>query len=143
MIELIVTSFPFILRVAYLRWRRMPVTLFNVHWAVFLWLVLALMVFFAAFYYHPKSYTGIAAFRTVPIVAETGGTVTAIHVENGDRVEPGQLLFTIDDTTERATVDTATRQVAEIDAAVALGAAHAGYERASRFAQDHGVDLGS
>ena len=59
MIEILVTSIPFWLRIWYLRWRGMPITLYNVHRALFTWLVLALVVFFCVFYFHPKSYSGI------------------------------------------------------------------------------------
>ncbi len=121
MIELVLTSFPFIIRVLYLRWRGLPVTLYNVHRALFLWLLLALAVFFTVFYYYPKSYTGIVAFRTIPVVAESGGTVTSIAVSSGSRVEAGDLLFTVDDTVERAAVLVAEKAVAEASKAVEAG----------------------
>jgi len=118
MVELALTSFPFIIRVMYLRWRGIPVTLYNVHRAVFLWLVLALLVFFAAFYYHPKSYNGMLPFHIVPVVAERGGTVTEVMVKAGERVEPGQVLFTTDDSQEQAALKVAEQQVAEIDSSM-------------------------
>ncbi|WMS43456.1 biotin/lipoyl-binding protein [Acuticoccus sp. MNP-M23] len=117
MIEILVTSIPFWLRVLYLRWRGMPITLYNLHRALFLWLVLALIVFFAVFYYHPKSYSGVVPFRIVPVVAERGGTVTAVMVEVGQRVEPGEVLFTTDDSQELAAVEVAQRQLEEIESA--------------------------
>ncbi|WP_171105561.1 MULTISPECIES: biotin/lipoyl-binding protein [unclassified Ruegeria] len=117
MIELLVTSFPFVLRVIYLKWRELPVTLYNVHRALFMWFVLALIVFFAVFYYYPKSYTGLVPFRTVPVVAENGGTVTDIYVKGGDRVEPGDPLFAVENASEQAAVELATRKVEEIESA--------------------------
>lgn len=119
MIELAVTSIPFVLRVLYLRWRGIPVTLYNVHRALFLWLLLALIVFFCVFYFHPKSYSGIVPFRIVPVVAERGGTVTALMVQAGQRVAPGDVLFTTDDSTEKAAVAVAQSQLDEVDSAVA------------------------
>ena len=118
MIEILVTSIPFWLRVLYLRWRGMPITLYNLHRALFLWVILALIVFFAVFYYHPKSYSGVVPFRIVPVVAERGGTVTAVMVEVGQRVEPGDVLFTTDDSQELAAVEVARRQLDEIEGAV-------------------------
>lgn len=118
MIEIVLTSFPFVLRVLYLRWRGMPVTLYNVHRALFLWLLLALAVFFAVFYYHPKSSDGIVPFRIVPVVAERGGTVTEVLVEAGQRVEPGEVLFTTDDRDEKAAVALAQSQIKEVDTAI-------------------------
>ena len=92
MIELTVTSIPFVLRILYLRWKGIPITLYNVHMALFVWLALAFIVFFTVFYYYPKSYTGFVPFRTVPVVSENGGTVVSIEVDNGTRVKPGQVL---------------------------------------------------
>ncbi|MEL6264746.1 MAG: biotin/lipoyl-binding protein [Pseudomonadota bacterium] len=131
MIELIVTSFPFALRVMWLRRRGLPITLFNVHRALFAWFVLALVVFFSVFYYHPKSYTGIAPFRTVPVVAEIGGDVVAVVVRAGTRVAPGDVLFRMDDARQQADVETAGRQVAEIEARVTSAEASVAAARAA------------
>ncbi|WP_170606673.1 HlyD family secretion protein [Ruegeria arenilitoris] len=117
MIELLVTSFPFVIRVIFLKWRGMPITLYNVHRAVFMWFVLALIVFFAVFYYYPKSYTGLVPFRTVPVVAENGGTVTKVFVNGGDHVRPGDPLFAVENTSEKAAVEFAKRKVEEIESA--------------------------
>lgn len=114
MIELTVTSFPFVLQILYLRWKGIPITLYNVHVSLFAWLALAFIVFFTVFYYYPKSYTGFVPFRTVPVVSENGGTVKSINVDNGSRVKPGQILFTVDATTETAAVKTAELKVAEV-----------------------------
>lgn len=114
MIEFTVTSFPFVLQILYLRWKGIPITLYNVHVSLFAWLALAFIVFFTVFYYYPKSYTGFVPFRTVPVVSENGGTVTSIGVDNGSRVKPGQMLFTVDNTTERAAVKTAELKLAEV-----------------------------
>ena len=104
MIEILVTSFPFVLRVIYLRWRGMPITLYNVHRALVLWFALAVAVFFAVFYYYPKSYTGLVPFRTVPVVAESGGTVSEVYVKGGDKVALGDPLFSVEDAAQRASV---------------------------------------
>ncbi|MEP0232208.1 HlyD family secretion protein [Roseibium sp.] len=131
MIELTVTSIPFVLRILYLRWRGMPITLYNVHMALFAWLALAFVVFFTVFYYYPKSYTGFVPFRTVPVVSENGGTVTRIAVDNGTRVEPGQLLFTVSDATEQAAVRTAELKLEEIDKSFDLAEAQVRSAQAS------------
>ena len=123
MIELTVTSIPFILRILYLRWKGIPITLYNVHMALFVWLALAFVVFFTVFYYYPKSYTGFVPFRTVPVVSENGGTVVSINVDNGTRVKPGQVLFSVNAATEEAAVKTAELKLAEVDKAFALAEA--------------------
>lgn len=115
MIEMAVTSFPFVLQILYLRWKGIPITLYSVHVSLFAWLALAFIVFFTVFYYYPKSYTGFVPFRTVPVVSENGGTVTSIGVDNGSRVKPGQVLFTVDSTTEKAAVKTAELKLVEVE----------------------------
>lgn len=149
MIEILVTSFPFVLRVMYLRWRGMPVTLYNVHRALFLWFVLALVVFFAVFYYYPKSYTGLVPYRTVPVVAETGGTITEVFVKGGDHVKIGDPLFSIENSSELAKVEFSQRKVEEVEAAIvaahmdvetaeaSLAAAKAALEQAELTLADH------
>jgi len=124
MIELVVTSIPFVLRVLYLRWKNIPITLYNVHRALFLWFLLALVVFFAVFYYHPKSYSGIVPYRIVPVVADRGGTVTSLEIVPGQRVAPGDVLFTTDDRDERAAVEVAQKTLAEVDSAVSAAEAN-------------------
>lgn len=123
MIELLVTSIPFWLRLWYLRRRGMPITLYNLHRAIFMWATLALIVFFCVFYFHPKSYSGIVPYRIVPVVAERAGTVTAVNVEPGHRVEPGDVLFTTDNREEKAAVELAQRQLDQIDSAVSAAKA--------------------
>ena len=149
MIEILVTSFPFVFRVMYLRWRGMPVTLYNVHRALFLWFVLALVVFFAVFYYYPKSYTGLVPYRTVPVVAETGGTITEVFVKGGDHVKIGDPLFSIENSSELAKVEFSQRKVEEVEAAIvaahmdvetaeaSLTAARAALEQAELTLADH------
>ncbi|MDV7143837.1 biotin/lipoyl-binding protein [Tropicimonas sp. TH_r6] len=120
MIEVLVTSFPFVLRVIYLRWRGMPINLYNVHRALVLWFALAMMVFFAVFYYYPKSYTGLVPFRTVPVVAESGGTVSEVFVRGGQKVETGDPLFAVENAAQKAAVEISQRQVEEIESALAM-----------------------
>ncbi|QUS58568.1 HlyD family secretion protein [Pseudovibrio brasiliensis] len=149
MIELLVTSFPFVLRVWYLRWKGIPVTLYNVHYALVLWVFMALAVFFAVFYYYPKSFTGIVPFKTVPVVAENGGTVTEVFVTGGDRVKVGDPLFSTESAMEQAKVDHANRKIDEIKSAIkaahlevetadaALDAAKTGLNQAEMTLADH------
>lgn len=131
MIELTVTSIPLVLRIVYLRWKGIPITLYNVHMALFAWLALAFAVFFTVFYYYPKSYTGFVPFRIVPVVSENGGTVTQINVDNGSRVEPGQILFTVSNETEEAAVRTAELKLAEVEKSFTLAEAQVRSAQAS------------
>ncbi|MBT8168352.1 MULTISPECIES: HlyD family secretion protein [Roseobacteraceae] len=120
MIELILTSFPLLFRIAYLRFRHKAITVYNVHRAVFVWFLLFLALVFTIEYYHPESDSGIVPFRIVPIVAENGGTVTSLHVKAGQQIKPGDLLFTVDDSSEVAAVAVAKSRVDEAQEKVAV-----------------------
>jgi len=91
-------------------------TVSNMKTAVFLWLMLAFMVFLTVFYYHPKSFTGIVPFRTVSVVAQTNGPVTDLFVKNGQRVEKGDLLFQIENGTQKAALAEALTAFENLDA---------------------------
>lgn len=120
MIELILTSFPLLIRIAYLRFRGKAITVYNIHRSVFVWFLLFLALVFTIEYYHPESHSGIVPFRIVPVVAESGGTVTSLHVKAGQKVMPGDLLFTVDDSSQVAAVDVAKSRVVEARLQVAL-----------------------
>ncbi len=116
MFELLFTSFPVIIRYYVLRRRGESMTVSNMKTAVFLWLMLAFMVFLTVFYYHPKSFTGIVPFRTVSVVAQTNGPVTDLFVKNGQRVEKGDLLFQIENGTQKAALAEALTAFENLDA---------------------------
>ncbi len=86
-------------------------------------LMLTVTLIATIFYFHPASSSATLAFRSVPILPQQGGRVAEVHVGLMDRVEAGQPLFTLDDAAERTAVETARRQVEEVDAAVALAQA--------------------
>ncbi len=103
------------------------ITFFNVwfelRWGIVTCLILAIGMITAVFYFHPSSHNVIAAFRTVPILPEGVGRVEEVYVRGSDRVEAGQPLFRLLDTTQRTAVERARREVAEVDAAVLLAQA--------------------
>ena len=117
MFELMFTSFPVIIRYYQLKRRGEEMTVWNMRAAVLMWLGMAFALFLTIFYFHPKSYSGLVPFRTVSVVAQTNGPVTELAVLNEDRVAKGDLLFRIEDSSQRAAVAQAEAQLAEIDAA--------------------------
>ncbi len=117
MLELLVTSFPVIIQHYLLRRRSEAMTVYNMKTAVFIWLALAFLLFLTVFYYHPKSYSGIVPFRTVSVVAQTTGPVTKVFVKNGQRVKKGDLLFQIENATQKATLEQALTKLQSVDAA--------------------------
>ena len=116
MFELLFTSFPVIIRYYVLRRRGEPMTVSNMKTAVFLWLMFAFMLFLTIFYYHPKSFTGIVPFRTVSVVAQTSGPVTDLFVKNGQGVKKGDLLFQIENGTQKAALAEALTAFSNLDA---------------------------
>jgi multidrug resistance efflux pump len=116
MLELLLTSFPALIQYWRLRRRGEAITVWSMKTAVFLWAMMAFALFLAIFYFHPKTYAGIIPFRTVSVVSQTSGPVTEILVENGQRVRAGDLLFTIEDSAQRAALAEAEAALALLDA---------------------------
>jgi multidrug resistance efflux pump len=119
MLELLLTSFPVIIRYFQLRRRGEAMSVWNMRTAVLMWGVLAFLLFLVIFYFHPKSYSGLVPFRTISVVAQTSGPVTEVAVENGQRVAAGDLLFRIEDNSQKAALKQAEAEFAKIDAAEA------------------------
>lgn len=131
MFELLFTSFPVIIRYFQLKRRGEAMTVWNMRTAVFIWAVLAFLLFAVIFYFHPKSYSGLLPFRTVSVVAQTSGPVTELAVENGQRVAAGDLLFRIENSAQKAALKQAEAELdkiaaAEVKAGETLKAAEAG-----------------
>ncbi|WOJ96236.1 biotin/lipoyl-binding protein [Congregibacter brevis] len=116
MFELIFTSFPAVIRYFQLRKRGEAMTVWNMKTAVFLWAVMAFILFLTIFYYHPKTYAGIVPFRTVSVVSQTSGPVVEIAVNNGDQVQTGDLLFRIENSSQVAFLSEAETQLGVVDA---------------------------
>lgn len=83
-------------------------------------LILAVMLITVIFYFHPSTTTAVSFFRTVVILPDAPGRVAEVFVKNGDSVQEGQPLFRLDNQRETAAIETATKQAAEIDAAIVL-----------------------
>ncbi len=96
---------------------------FELRWGITACLMLTVTLITLIFYHHPTSQSATFFFRSVPIVPEIAGRVAAIHVGPTERVADGQPLFTLDDSRQRAAVETATRRLAEIDAQTEMAAA--------------------
>ncbi len=70
------------------------------------------------FYFHPSTTTATLFFRTVPIIPETIGRVSEVHVEFSAPVKKGDVIFKLDSSKQEAALETARRKIAEIDAAL-------------------------
>ncbi|WP_207538172.1 HlyD family secretion protein [Sabulicella rubraurantiaca] len=133
MLELIIcalfTILPDFLFRRYVQGKRVghEITLFSVwfelRWGIVGCLLLTVGLITAIFYFHPATSFANAVFRSVPILPEGSGRVAEVFVRGSERVEAGQPLFRLVDTTQRTAVETARRAVAEVDAAVATARA--------------------
>ncbi len=122
MLELLLTSFPVIFRYFQLRRRGEAMSVWNMRSAVVLWAILAFFLFMVIFYFHPKSYSGLVPFRTVSVVAQTSGPVIELPIENGQRISAGDLLFRVEDHTQKAALKQAETELGKIAAAEAKSA---------------------
>src|SRR5215218_3584373 len=89
---------------------------YELRWGITACLMLTVGLITVVFYYHPSTKTATLFFRTVPIVPETIGRVAEINVGMSDDVVQGQPLFRLDNSKQRAAVETARRKIAEVDA---------------------------
>ena len=117
MFELLLTSFPVIIRYFQLKRRGEVMSVWNMKTAVFLWAFMAFFLFLIIFYFHPKSYSGLLPFRTVSVVAQSSGPVTELAVRNGQSVKAGDLLFRIENSAQQAALAQAEAEFAKVDAA--------------------------
>jgi multidrug resistance efflux pump len=96
---------------------------FELRWGIVGCLMLIVGLITTVFYNHPASANVVSFFRTVPIVPEGLGRVASIEVGLSDHVDVGQVLFRLDDTSQRTALETARRRVAEVDAAIVVAQA--------------------
>jgi multidrug resistance efflux pump len=89
---------------------------FELRWGIVCCLMLTVALITTVFYFHPSTTNVTALFRTVPIISETNGRVAEVFVRLSGRVERGEPIFRLDNSKQQAAVDTARRQVAELDA---------------------------
>ncbi len=118
----LLTVFPDYLYRRYVQGKRLgkEITFYSVwyelRWGITACLMLTVGLITVVFYYHPSTKTATFFFRTVPIVPETIGRVAEINVSMSDNVAQGQQLFRLDDSKQRAAVETARRKIAEVEA---------------------------
>jgi multidrug resistance efflux pump len=93
---------------------------FELRYGIVTCLMLTVSLITLIFYFHPATTSVISVFRSLPILPQTNGRVAEVFVRGSQRVEAGQPLFRLDDSTQRTAVDTAQRGVAEVDAAIAV-----------------------
>ena len=89
---------------------------YELRWGISACLLLTISLITMIFYFHPSTKSVTAVFRTVTILPETVGRVENVYVGLNEKVEAGAPLFRLDDAQQEAAVQTAGRQIAELDA---------------------------
>lgn len=89
---------------------------YELRWGISACLMLTISLITMIFYFHPSTSSVTALFRTVTILPETVGRVDEVYVGVNDKVAAGAPLFRLDDAQQRAAVETARRQIAQLEA---------------------------
>ena len=118
------------------------ITLFTVwyelRWGIVLCLLLTISLITAIFYFHPSTSSATSVFRTVTILPETNGRVAETFVDINQHVKKGDPLFRLDDTEQKAAVETTRRKLAEIEAELTVARIQV-REAEGRIAQAEGM----
>ncbi len=93
---------------------------YELRWGITSCLMLTVLLITLVFYYHPSSTAAASVFRTVPVVPEISGRVAKVFVDRSDEVKAGEPLFQLDNSSQKAKVETLRRRIAEIDAQMVL-----------------------
>jgi multidrug resistance efflux pump len=91
---------------------------FELRWGITACLMLTVALITVIFYFHPSTNTATLFYRTVPIVPETVGRVSEVHVDFSAPVKKGDVIFKLDSSKQQAAMETARRKIAEVDAAM-------------------------
>jgi len=96
---------------------------FELRWGITACLMLTIGLITVIFYNHPSTTAATVMFRTVPIVPETNGRVSQVHLGVSGDVKAGDPIFRLDSSKQEAAVETARRKIAEVEAALVVAQA--------------------
>ena len=120
----LVTIFPDYLYRRYRQGKRVghEITLYSVwfelRFGIIACLMLTVSLITMIFYYHPSTSSATLFYRTIPIVPEITGRVAEVDLDVSAPVKKGDVLFRLDSAKQEASLLTAKRKIAEIDAAM-------------------------
>lgn len=103
------------------------ITFFTV-WYILRWgisscVLLTILLLTMIFYFHPTTKDVVMAFRTLTILPETPGRVASVNVENHDHIKAGDIIFTLENHTQKAAVVAAQTRLAEVKAEIKVAGA--------------------
>ena len=93
---------------------------FELRWGITSCLILTSALILVVFYNHPATSSVTLFFRTIPVVPEINGRVAEVNVGFNGHVEKGATLFRLDNSKQKAAIETAKRKIAEVDADMAV-----------------------
>ena len=91
---------------------------FELRFGIIACLMLTVSLITMIFYYHPSTSSATLFYRTIPIVPEITGRVAEVDLDVSAPVNKGDVLFRLDSAKQEASLLTARRKIAEIDAAM-------------------------
>ena len=91
---------------------------FELRWGIITCLMLTVALITMIFYFHPSTTSATLFYRTVPIVPEITGRVAEVHVDVSASVKKGDAIFKLDSAKQEASLQTAKRKIAEVDASM-------------------------
>ncbi|MDB5617247.1 biotin/lipoyl-binding protein [Tardiphaga sp.] len=91
---------------------------FELRWGITACLMLTVALITVIFYFHPSTTSATLFYRTVPILPEVNGRVAEVHVQFSAPVKKGDVIFRLDNAKQEASMETARRKIAEVDAAM-------------------------
>ncbi len=93
---------------------------YELRWGISACVVLTIALITLIFYYHPTTSNVTPLFRTVTILPEATGRVESVFVKNFQLVNEGDPLFSLEDFSPKAAVETARRSLEELAAEMIL-----------------------
>lgn len=103
------------------------ITLFSVwyelRWGLTACFMLTVALITVVFFFHPSTSAVSSYYRTVTILPQVPGRVAEVAVQTRQDVKAGDLLFRLDDASQRTAVETAERRIEEVDASLAVAQA--------------------
>lgn len=93
---------------------------YELRWGITGCVILTVSLITLVFYYHPSTTNVISLFRTVTILPEMAGRVDEVFVKNFQKVDKGDLLFSLESSSQKSAVETAQSTLDEIKAEYSL-----------------------
>lgn len=89
---------------------------YELRWGITACALMTVSLITLIFYYHPSTTQASSFFRTVTILPESPGRVEEVFVVPHQSVQKGDALFSLDDSSQLAAVETARNELAGVQA---------------------------